>query len=1375
MKNKTENSFTRVCIFLINKLWLLLATLIIILALIVTLFRILVPQVTYFKTDIIHWVEENYHLDIDVSQVNADWGIKGPIIAIDDFELKLDEQGSSFKVDSVIITIDTLWSVISRRLTTESIEISGASLHFYINRNLGVNLNSEKNKINEKDYSEVQQTSRLFLTHLFGQKRLVVKHSDITLETLAGRQFNYRIEQLEIKNYDEIHQITGQLIDIHQGQLNLVAEINGDPASENSTASLYLEGQNVDVSKLPGYENYPDLRPLSGNLNWRLWGDWVNGRWQSALGDIELTELIWQKDNHKSGEKIVTEANVERFSLEFNWLFEETDSGVLSFKKIKLKQMNAGSLLFPSFNLFFKQSGVTDIQWDIVTRNFELMPVVEYASAFLESRQSLNNVFADLSLGLNIDQFGLRLKRENGAWNEPVVISEFSNLSSNSTGQLPDVNNLKGSVTLKDAQGWGQVNGLRSKIGFKQLFREPLSYEMLTASFNWQSVAGQPLEILIDEFLFTNKDLTIAAKSRIYTLDDKPSFSLYAEISEVDASQKSRYLPTGIMSPGLVDYLDSSILAGRVGLGKVVVHGPLSSFPFDNTDGVFLILGDVENVEYQYLPDWPVAKQLSATLLFNAKSMEITSKKAISERNYLNYARAKIKDFSAPDTPLQLTLGVSSKNNSGRNFILKTPLKSIGEALKELDYKGQYRTRLDMSFGLEDSSDLKLDGRVSLKSRRSRLAAYGFAVDKVKGKVLFNHQGVTSGDFKANYYGLPLVAKLSGSKTSEKVNALYINISGNVKAESLKDILQPHWLKYASGQTDFKAGITVFSSAGSSSSSGRETVRVDVSSSLQGIQLELPAPFSKLKKKKSPLAVRFALNKNDLASIALSWDKFKANWWWKVLSDRNEQLGGQFLYDSDTRLTKGKLRRYQADLNFEKLAMNPWIEFFNKHVEQFKYSTSQQNPQFDLSLNIKELLNPYLKLKNIAMQADSRQANEWDVGVKTDSGNADLKIRNKKPLTLLMSDLNLFLVESASEADSKMEETRISNEVKVTDSISQLTDKNDYFFKLENWQDINVRCNHCIVENRVLGDVEANLTLANDEILIKGSAVNNNEHNLAFSVLWRQPDPEKSSANSNLDRANIKLPENYTQLEFKLDSGNVGELMKHWDYPVGVEDSDGTLSGRVWWNDLPWNFELKKVEGDSSFSFGEGHLNDVSDAKVRVFSLLSLQSLFRKLRLDFRDVYKEGFFYNDISGSLSLREGVVTSDDVYIDGKAAKVKLSGSLNLNTNILEQHAVITPELTSSLPMLIGWAIEPTTGILFFLLNKMLEPAIEVVTSIEYRIYGPLDQIKVEEVKKSKSKVNVEMIDDYEPAENSTKMKDEFNEIEESFIESSRQKQR
>lgn|GEM_PF-3258689 len=1326
MRQQKSHPITKAVIYLVNKLWLLIATLIILIAVIFTLLRVLLPQVDYFKADIEQWIENEYQVDVEIDDIDGEWGTKGPVFSLNGLTLKSDDgQLSLAKLDALSIHFDGIGTLLSGHITTESIQIAGVSLNFLLDRKLAVRFDTLEDAEEDGQVAEVDAASKTLLTYLFGQKKLVVVDSHITLETLTGKAFHYRISQLDIDNYEDIHQFQGQLIDDHGGNLKLVAEIYGDPSSDKSYTNLFLQGENVALAQLPILDKHPQFKPNQGQLNWRLWSDWRDGRWQSAVGDLKVTDTQWPLHDSLSNQPLIPE--LESFSIDFSWRYESTTTGSLVFHNGALKKQDQSRVELPEFYLLFKQLAEQDIQWEVISHEFQLASLTDYLAIPLVDSESGINPVADTGLTLNLNDLGLRLSRQAGKWKAPIVHIRFDQLDYQDLFNLPLVSGLVGDIGWSENFGMAQLAAKNTQVDLHDLFRDQLGFDLFELDLNWRLDANQQLDLRINKALAQNDDLSLSATSRFFFQDNEPNLALFAEVADVNASQKSRYLPTGIMTEALVEYLDQSVKSGTLSLAKAAVRGPLKSFPFDNEEGLFSILGFLQDARFEYLPEWPAVENFAAKLLFEGNGMDLRALAGNSGQISVNDARAVIKDYSALNTPFQLHIDATSEDNSGRDFLNNSPLNHIGEGISLLDFQGKLRTRLDMDFGLDDTSNMKVTGKIVPLNNNASVTINEFTFNQLEGALNLDQTGVRESQFTAQFKDSPIsVALKSGQLESEA--SVIIDAQGELTASSISDIVGKKWSDLGQGKSQFSAHIQV------SPPDDRDSVHLHFKSDLEGIQLDLPGELAKSKHDNTPIDVQIRLD--EFSDIKISWREFNGRWWWQY--DQNERyrhLGGNFFYNADVAITDNILNRYTAEINLEQTELQEWWPVLERITG---FSTEREEtehlPDLDLLFNVSKLGNPYVKAENISLNLVKKTDENWQVYAKNDKSSLSLRIKDNEPWELDIERLEVQFTDSFLQNISS-EDAETDHDVESPNSSNAVEEMNKWQ-QPGQWPSVIVNCKFCQLQDFEMGTIRLNLLTSAESMWLNGNIKNGSNHDLNVDLLWQQRlselSPEEQAKSSK---------ENLTQVNFELASNDFGKFLDRFDYASGVKDSGARISGKLWWSDSPWEFDLLRANGLANFNLGKGYLSEVSDAKARLFSLLSLQSLSRRLQLDFSDVYKKGFHYNGINGNISLLDNVLQSHDVYVDGSAAKVNLSGSINLKDRDIEQHALVVPQLTSSLPVLVGWAVEPTTGILVFLLNKIFEPAIEVVTQIEYRIHGTLDEINVDEVKKSKSKVKYE----------------------------------
>ncbi len=114
----------------------------------------------------------------------------------------------------------------------------------------------------------------------------------------------------------------------------------------------------------------------------------------------------------------------------------------------------------------------------------------------------------------------------------------------------------------------------------------------------------------------------------------------------------------------------------------------------------------------------------------------------------------------------------------------------------------------------------------------------------------------------------------------------------------------------------------------------------------------------------------------------------------------------------------------------------------------------------------------------------------------------------------------------------------------------------------------------------------------------------------------------------------------------------------------------------------------------------------------KLFSIFDLQALPRRIALDFHDVLSEGFAFDDISSNVRITRGLAVTNDLKIEGSAARLTVSGEVNLAAKTQKLHAKVFPSLG---------LITPVVSIASMISNKELKDPFDQIASSEYDITG------------------------------------------------------
>ncbi|MCF6193130.1 MAG: hypothetical protein L3J46_02220 [Kangiellaceae bacterium] len=1403
-EQKQSSRFVRLFGYCINKLWLLIATIIILVALVHVLLNVFLPQIDRYQPEIVQWLEKRYQLKIEVEMISAEWSVSGPTLELTELKIKSNNQSDDFiEVGKVAISLDIITSLWNWRLSTEEIAIDNASITFRINQALGVDLPLTKASGSEMD---IDGASAQVFDALFGQRALSLTDSSLKLITISGTEFSYHINQLSILKYDEIHQLSGQLENSQGGKIQLVTEVYGDPAKTNAYSEIYLQGEGIDISNLPWPSEAPVDPPTAGDLSWEFWGTWKDKHWAKASASVLLSNTLWS-DSRASKTK-------NQFKTMLSWDHASSSDGFLSAHDsvVTIGETEEQSIS----NIFLKYTKKSNqaASWDLTMEEFELDSAVSYLASVIEHEDPVIQFISDANLSLKLDRFYIDISKKENLWQAPKVSINFSDLNYDRWNNIPRLNGLMGKILIASNGGVASIYAQDTQMELGEMFRHSIKVDQLVSLFSWsiQSTDAEPMEsaekyeqqivVRMLNAKLTNEDLSVRAQAKWFTQDKQPMFSLYSELTNVDASNKSLYLPVGSMSSNLVDYLDRAIKSGTFPLIKSVVRGPSALFPFANEEGYFATLGYLKNATYQYLPDWPETTELDTKLIFVGNSMDIIASNANSMGNQLRYARAEANDLSIDNPILNLTFDVESSDNLGRSFLRRSPLSGLASSLAEIDFEGSLRAKVNMQMGLANSDSDKgiVNGVIQLKPDNANIKTPYINIENLDGEIKFDQESVLASSLTADYRGNKLSIEMIGRRNKDDPT-LTINTHGVLTSDGVSDFLDLRWSQFFSGETQVVSNI-VFSPK-----EHPGEIMIEVHSDMSGMAFELPDAIGKPAEKLRELSM--SLHIGDESKGKIKWGEIFADWYWgRFYEPDKTEISSQKTIKENKAKAEGLVRMISSDVTDKKFVnyganifindevlnndnehekssaerpvdknialssvnlseqpvgfitpgisisgsllnanLNGWIEFINRlnDEELIETQTNDDTENTPLLVDSINLDIDVLDI-NIANFYDAKISlskaltTPWEIDLEGPQGKINLVLNELTPWKVTISKLELSLNEEIE-----------NSQVKQSSDLMPI-----------NLFDMDLLCEVCIIQEKNYGRILAEIRKTDEIVEFQGVASNKTKHDLVFSGTWKNIIDE-SVENNEQGKAKTRTSQDGTRssnptesgvidnvhansvtettLNFELTTDDIGKLLERWDINPSVKDSSGTLVAEMKWQDAPWDFDYSTAEANMQLHLNRGYLSEISDGSGRLFSLFNLQSLIRKITFDFKDVYQKGFFYDSIDGTLQLQDGIISTENVSVVGNVADVRMYGKTNLKDETIEQMAIITPHLTSSLPVLAAWAIEPTTGLIVYIINKLMEPAVEVATQIDYRIHGTFDEVAVDQISSSKRKIKVE----------------------------------
>jgi uncharacterized protein YhdP len=200
-----------------------------------------------------------------------------------------------------------------------------------------------------------------------------------------------------------------------------------------------------------------------------------------------------------------------------------------------------------------------------------------------------------------------------------------------------------------------------------------------------------------------------------------------------------------------------------------------------------------------------------------------------------------------------------------------------------------------------------------------------------------------------------------------------------------------------------------------------------------------------------------------------------------------------------------------------------------------------------------------------------------------------------------------------------------------------------------------------------------------------------------------------------------------TNLDIALDVKEAGKFLAHFGYPDALQNAPTKIKGQLAWAGAPNAFDYPSLNGAFRIEVGAGRFTRIEPGIGKLLGVLSLQSLPRRITLDFTDVFSEGFAFDEITGNVTVGKGVLKTEDLKLSGPAAKVFISGTADLATESQQLHVRVQPALSSGVSagaMLLLFAnpiVGAAVGAGSLLAQKVLRDPIEQMFSYDYSVTG------------------------------------------------------
>lgn len=886
---------------------------------------------------------------------------------------------------------------------------------------------------------------------------------------------------------------------------------------------------------------------------------------------------------------------------------------------------------------------------------------------------------------------------------------------------IPGFEKVSGFVEGNEKGGQIKLDSAGAIVHLPGYFSESaLPFEKLDLDARWSWPDANRFSFHIDQMAVIQQGTTatISGKHTI-RLDDAAGpgvVDLVAHVPQLDMQRLGRYLPSAT-GEYLHEWLSTALIGGQARNVKVVLKGDLADFPFTPTapggkpTGDFSVSAQIHDGSLNYLPwskgadgkqpVWPLLEQVNGKIDINRTRLSIKAESAMTHQVALSDIEAVIPDLMDKDVALRVTGEAAGKLQDFVRYTQDSPVAAwIGNVTDTARASGNAKLALDLTLPFMDFKKTRIQGTVDLAQNDIQLFDFLPPLQATSGRLTFNEKGFGLEGIRSQFAGGRV--NISGGTRAD--GAIEVRAQGGLSTTGLATVFPgpstQNLLQRIAGGTRYSALIRIKD----------KHPEVIVDSTLQGIALDFPAPLQKHPGDALATRVEWRMLEakrpgmmQDEIKIAMG-KSFAAHYTRQKAEDKEDAWtvlrGGIGVNLPATQPDQGLF----AHLDLPTLDLDAW----RAAVESIASTKPGKSAAADstaaygglsqyiapdtVAARTNQLIIMGKKLDKVVVGA-SRISNVWQANIDSVQASGyvtwntgDTQEKSGKVIARLAS---LVIPESAASDVTELLEGRdTTTELPALDILAER-------FELGNTRLGNLR----LVANNVQAD-------GGREWHIDKLAIINADAALNAQGRWTTRQGKHESS-----------------LDYSLDINDAGKLLSRFGLDGLLRRGKGSLSGHLEWNDLPFALDKSSLAGYMKMELTDGQFIKVEPGAAKLLGVLSLQSLPRRLTLDFRDIFSEGLAFDSIAGTADVAHGIMFTDNLKMRSVNVAVLLEGKADIAKETQNLRVIVVPEINAGAASVVyGLVANPVIGLGSFLAQLFLRDPLRRAFTVEYEVDGP-----------------------------------------------------
>jgi uncharacterized protein (TIGR02099 family) len=896
----------------------------------------------------------------------------------------------------------------------------------------------------------------------------------------------------------------------------------------------------------------------------------------------------------------------------------------------------------------------------------------------------------------------------------------------------PGIRNASAEFELTEAGGKLRLSLADGALELPGVFEDPvLPFQHLSGDIQWQR-RGEALTVTANNVRFANRDAQGEAQGSWRTSDDPARrypgvIELQGTLARADGARVWRYLPLGVPPPAR-EYVRESVQQADVQDARFRVKGELRDFPFPKKTGEFLVTARVANTTFAFVPrswapsgqpQWPALTQLSGQLVFDRGGMRVDG----AEARVQNVPGLRIKaQATVPDlanTVVDVTGEIRGPLADALGVVQRTPVAALTQdVLARTTGNGAAEVRLKLSLPVAQIERSRVEGSVILAGNDVQITPDSPMLARARGSVTFTERGFAIPSAVARVYGGDVRIE-GGSRSGADEPAVVLRAQGSATAEALRQARELGFLSRIARQATGSAAYNLtlgFRKGGTD---------VQVQSNLQGLALNLPAPLAKPADAVLPLQYENTLLREgggEQDQIRLELGRLASVHYVRDVSKAEPRVirGAVALGLAPGETAVLPEQGVTANAVLGTANVDAWLQAFEPAAGSAPAApaaaAAAAAPRPAAANEMLGYLPTVLAIRARQLTVEGRTMNNLVVGGVRDGllwrANVDSQELNGY-VEYRQSSSGL----GPGRLHARL--ARLSIGGSSANAVESLLDEQP-----GNIPTLDIAVDDFELRGRKLGRLEIDaLNRGATAVAREGGvrewrlnrlSIATPEATFQATGNWAALDGQSAAAARGRERRR-------TVMNFRLDIADAGQLLARFGMPDVVRRGKGRMEGQVAWIGSPLAFDYPTMNGSFHVNVEGGQFLKADPGLAKLLGVLSLQSLPRRLALDFRDVFSEGFSFDFVRGDVTIQQGIAATNNLQMKGVNAAVVMEGKADLARETQDLRVLVVPEINAGTASLVAAAINPAIGLGTFLAQLFLREPLARAATQEFQIDG------------------------------------------------------